>query len=101
LTDRWIATGHHARNPVTVHDFPSTPTRGIIDLVHTGDYILISLDEELAAELQRKPGEYAPRMVRVDSLRGKVNRAVQYGVIVAPTYIGELKARFGAAPSAH
>jgi hypothetical protein len=99
LTGRWIATGRHARNPVTVHDFPSTPTRGIIDLVHTGDYIVISLDPELAAELQRKPGEYAPRMVRADSLRGKVNRAVQYGVIVASTYIGELKARFGAASS--
>lgn len=101
LTDRWIATGRHALNPVTVHDFPSTPTRGIIDLVHTGDYMLISLDDELAARLQRKPGEYAPRMIRVDSLRGKVNRAVQYGVIVASTYIGELKARFGPAPAGH
>ena len=99
LTDRWIATGHHARNPVTVHDFPSTPTRGIIDLVHTGDYIVVSLDPALTAELQRKPGEYAPRMVRKDSLRGKVNRAVQYGVIVASTYIGQLKARYGAASS--
>lgn len=100
LTDRWIATGHHARNPVTVHDFPSTPTRGIIDLVHTGDYLVISLDARLAAELQRKPGEYAPTMIRTDSLRGKVNRAVQYGVIVASTYIGGLKARLGAS-SAH
>ncbi|MBI2385591.1 MAG: nucleotidyltransferase domain-containing protein [Elusimicrobia bacterium] len=99
LTGRWVATGHHARNPVTVHDFPSTPTRGIIDLVHTGDYIVISLDPALEAELQRKPGEYAPRMVRADSLRGKVNRAMQYGVIVASTYIGQLKARFGAASS--
>lgn len=96
LTDRWIATGHHARNPVTVHDFPSTPTRGIIDLVHTGDYLVISLDERLAAELQRKPGEYAPTMIRTGSLRGKVNRAVQYGVILASTYIGGLKARLGA-----
>lgn len=99
LTDRWIATGRHAVNPVTVHDFPSTPTRGIIDLVHTGDYIVISLEPELAAELQRKPGEYAPRMIRADSLRGKVNRAVQYGVIIASTYLGDLKARFGAASS--
>lgn len=101
LTDRWIATGRHAVNPVTVHDFPSTPTRGIIDLVHTGDYIVLSLDAELAAALQRKPGEYAPRMVRTGSLRGGVNRAVQYGVIVASTYIGELKARFGSAPAGH
>ncbi|MCR4296836.1 MAG: nucleotidyltransferase domain-containing protein [Elusimicrobia bacterium] len=99
LTDRWIATGHHARNPVTVHDFPSTPTRGIIDLVHTGDYLVISLDARLAAELQRKPGEYAPTMIRTESLRGKVNRAVQYGVIVASTYIGGLKARLGAPPA--
>lgn len=101
LTDRWIATGHHARNPVTVHDFPSTPTRGIIDLVHTGDYLVISLDARLAAELQRHPGEYAPTMIRRDSLRGKVNRAVQYGVILASTYIGGLKARLGASSSAH
>ena len=56
---------------------------------------------QVVDELQRKPGEYAPRMVRVDSLRGKVNRAVQYGVIVASTYIGQLKARFGAASSHH
>lgn len=101
LTDRWIATGHHARNPVTVHDFPSTPSRGVIDLVHTGDYILISLEPELMESLQRKPGEYAPRMIRTDSLRGKVNRAVQYGVIIGSTYIGELKARLGYKPSGH
>lgn len=101
LTDRWIATGRHAVNPVTVHDFPSTPTRGIIDLVHTGDYIVISLDPVLAAELQRQPGEYAPTMIRTESLRGKVNRAVQYGVIIASTFIGDLKARFGASSSRH
>ncbi len=101
LTDRWIATGHHTRNPVTVHDFPSTPTRGIIDLVHTGDYILVSLEPELVTALQRKPGDYAPKMIRSDSLRGRVNRAVQYGVILISTYIGELKARFGSAPSGH
>ena len=99
LTDRWIATGWHASNPVTVHDFPSTPTRGIIDLVHTGDYIVISLDDALAERLQRKPGEYAPVMIRQDSLRGKVNRAVQYGLIIASTYAGEFKAKFGAASS--
>lgn len=101
LTDRWIATGHHARNPVTVHDFPSTPTRGIIELVHTGDYIVVSLDHELADALQRKPGEYAPRMIRSESLRGKVNRAVQFGVIIGSTYIGELKARLGSKPAGH
>jgi len=101
LTDRWIATGHHARNPVTVHDFPSTPSRGVIDLVHTGDYILISLEPELMESLQRKPGEYAPKMIRTDSLRGKVNRAVQYGVIIGSTYIGELKARLGYKPASH
>ena len=101
LTDRWIATGLHATNPVTVHDFPSTPTRGIIDLVHTGDYILVSLEPELVTTLQRKPGEYAPKMIRTDSFRGRVNRAVQYGVIMLSTYIGELKARFGSAPAGH
>lgn len=101
LTDRWIATGLHATNPVTVHDFPSTPTRGIIDLVHTGDYILVSLEPELVASLQRKPGEYAPTMIRADSFRGRINRAVQYGVIMLSTYIGELKARFGSAPAGH
>jgi hypothetical protein len=101
LTDRWIATGHHARNPVTVHDFPSTPTRGIIDLVHTGDYLLISLEPELTASLQRGPGEYAPRMIRADSARGRFNRAVQYAVIIASTYAGDLKARFGPASSGH
>lgn len=101
LTDRWIATGHHARNPVTVHDFPSTPSRGVIDLVHTGDYILVSLEPELMETLQRKPGEYAPRMIRKDSFRGKVNRAVQFGVIIASTYVGELKARLGYKPPAH
>lgn len=97
LTDRWIATGYHATNPVTVHDFPSTPSRGIIDLVHSGDYILISLDDALTEKLQRKPGEYAPKMIRQDSFKGAANRAVQYGLIIASTYLGELKARFGAA----
>ncbi|UPT73630.1 MAG: nucleotidyltransferase domain-containing protein [Elusimicrobiota bacterium] len=101
LTDRWIATGHHARNPVTVHDFPSTPSRGIIDLVHTGDFIVISLDEALARELQRVPGDYEPKMIRAESLRGRLNRAVQYGVIVASTYAGDFRARFGAASGGH
>jgi predicted nucleotidyltransferase len=96
LTDRWIATGRHARNPVTVHDFPSTPSRGIIDLIHTGDYIVVSLDDNLTRELQRKPGEYAPKMIRRDSLRGRVNRAVQYGVILGSSYVGDWKRRFGA-----
>lgn len=101
LTDRWIATGHHARNPVTVHDFPSTPTRGIIDLVHTGDYILVSLEPGLTEELQRRPGEYVPVMVRHETLRGKVNRVLQYGVIVASTYAGEIKSRLGLTSAGH
>ncbi len=101
LTERWIATGHHARNPVAVHDFPYTPTRGVVDRVHTGDFIVISLDPELTAALQRKPGEYVPRMVRKDSLRGKVGRAAQYGLIIVSTYVGELKARFASARSGH
>ena len=101
LTERWISTGHHARNPVTVHDFPSTPTRGIIDLVHTGDFMLVSLEENLVRDLQRLPGEYSPRMIRSDSLRGRINRAIQYGVIILSTYVGDVKARFGAASSHH
>jgi len=47
------------------------------------------------------PGDYAPHMVRTDSLRGKVNRALQYGVIIGLAYFGELKTRFASAPSGH
>jgi hypothetical protein len=47
------------------------------------------------------PGEYTPKMIRVDSLRGRINRAVQYSVIYASTFIGDLLASLGAAPSGH
>ncbi|MEK7233885.1 MAG: nucleotidyltransferase domain-containing protein [Elusimicrobiota bacterium] len=101
LTDRWINTGYNASNPVTFHAYPSAPTRGILDLIHTRDYLVISLDDELAATLQRKPDDYAPRVIRTVSLRGKVNRAVHYVLAIVATYSGELKARFGAAASHH
>lgn len=101
FTDRWIATGHHQRNPVSIHTNPLPPTRAIIDLIHTGDYLVISGEPRLKETLQRKPGEYAPPIIRKDSLRGRINNAIQYGVIFSATYVGDLKARLGMVSSAH
>jgi hypothetical protein len=56
LTKRWVAAGHHARNPVGVHEHPYKPYRGVIDMVHSADYIIVSHDPKLVEALQRKPG---------------------------------------------
>ncbi|MBI3288981.1 MAG: hypothetical protein HYZ74_05635, partial [Elusimicrobia bacterium] len=89
LTDRWIATGRHEPNPVTVHEFPSTPSRGVIDQVHFGDYIVLSRKPELIEALQRKPGVKIPGMIRGGSLRGSVNRGIQHGLILLSTFLGD------------
>jgi hypothetical protein len=102
LVAAWKARGLHATNPVTVHAYPSPPSRGAVDRVHSGDYFVVSRDAELVAALSRAEGE-APKfsMVRVLTPRGRVNRAVQKGIILAATYWADAKARFGAAPSGH
>lgn len=102
LTDRWIASGHHKNNPVGVHEHPYKPIRGVVDMVHSADYIVISHDPELVEALQRKPGEPAKfAMLRAHTSGGYFGRAVQYSVILGSTYVGDVLARFGRTPGGH
>lgn len=98
LTEAWMKRGLHATNPVSVHDFPSPPSRGAVDMVHYGDYIVVSRDAALVSSLSRAAGE-GPKfsMVRALTPRGRVNRAVQLAVIHASTRWADLKLRLGLA----
>jgi hypothetical protein len=102
LTDRWIAAGHHKNNPVGVHEHPYKPMREVVDMVHEGDYIVVSLDAGLAEALQRKPGEPARfEMSRRHTASGAVGRMIQSGIIYGSTFIGELKSALGLKTAGH
>lgn len=102
LTDRWIASGHHARNPVGVHEHPYKPLRGIVDMVHSADYLVISRDPALVDLLQRKPGEPAKfAMLRHHTAGGLMGRVTQSAVIYGSTFLGDAKAALGLASSGH
>ncbi len=102
LTDRWIASGRHARNPVGVHEHPYKPLRGIVDMVHPSDYLVISRDAALVRLLQREPGEPAKfAMLRRHTAGGLVGRVTQAAVIYGSTFLGDVKSALGIAPSGH
>lgn len=102
LTDRWTLSGLHARNPVGVHEHPYKPLRGVVDMVHAADYIVISRDAALVERLQRKPGEPSKfAMLRRHTAGGAMGRVAQAGLIYASTFLGDLKSSLGIAPSGH
>jgi hypothetical protein len=100
LTDHWIAAGYHETNPVTVHDRTSWPSWGLVNIVQTRHYIVVSPEPALVARLSRQAFEDpAVRLERSDTFHGRVNRLVQRGIVAVATYVSDVKAAFGAKPS--
>lgn len=100
LTDRWIAAGYHKTNPVTVHDRASWPSWGLVNIVQTRHYIVVSPERALTVRLSRQAFE-DPAVVleRGYTARGRFNRVVQRSVVAAATVVADAKAALGIKPS--
>lgn len=100
LTERWAAAGYHATNPVTVHDNASWPSWGLVNIIQTRHYIVVSPEPSLVARLSRQAFENpATVLERGYTLRGRVNRAAQRAIVVTATYVSDAKAALGIQPS--
>ncbi|MEK7858557.1 MAG: nucleotidyltransferase domain-containing protein [Elusimicrobiota bacterium] len=96
LMEKWTQGERHARNPLSVNDFPYPPSRPLIDRIHDTPYLIVSPDPALVAALQRQPGEKASfQMVRVRTLRGAFDRGLQFAVVYSATLAAEFTRRFG------
>lgn len=101
LIDRWTEAGFHQTNPVTVHDNASWPSWGLVNIVQTRHYIVISNEPALEARLSRQAYENpAVQLERGYTLRGRVNRAAQYAIVGAATLIHDAKTALGFKPTA-
>ena len=100
LTDRWTAAGYHQTNPVSVHDRTSWPSWGLVNIVQTRHYIVVSPEPALVVRLSRQAFE-DPAVVleRADTFHGHVNRVVQRAIVAAATYVSDAKAAFGFKPA--
>jgi hypothetical protein len=100
LTDRWIAAGYHKTNPVTVHDRASWPSWGVVNIVQTRHYIVVSPEPALTVRLSRQAFEDpAVHLERGYTPRGRVNRVAQRVLVAAATYASDLKAALGLKPA--
>ena len=100
LTDRWDAAGYHKTNPVSVHDRTSWPSWGLVNIVQTRHYIVVSPEPALVARLSRQAFEDpAVRLERADTFHGHVNRVVQRAIVAAATYMSDVKAALGFKPA--
>lgn len=100
LTQRWTAAGYHQTNPVTVHDNASWPSWGLVNIVQTRHYIVVSPEAPLAARLSRQSFENpAVTLERGYTLRGHINRIGQRAIVATATYMSDLKAALGIKPS--
>lgn len=101
LTDRWTAAGYHKTNPVTVHDNASWPSWGLVNIVQTRHYIVVSPEAPLAARLSRQAFENpATVLERGYTVRGRINRFLQWALVATATVVSDAKAAIGIKPSA-
>ena len=100
LTANWTAAGYHATNPVTVHDNASWPSWGLVDIIQTRPYIVVSPEPALAASLTRRAHESpAVRLERGRTFRGGVNRVAQRAIVAAGTIAADLQTLLGPKPA--
>lgn len=88
---RWGA--RQKDNPVSIQDFPYPPSKTLMTRIHDGAYLIISPEEGLVTALERRPGEKKVTVPRELTLRGRLQRALQFGVVYATTLYAELKSR--------
>lgn len=92
---RWKDGGRHAKNPVSIQDFPYPPSKRLIVRIHDGPYLIIAPEQALVQALERAPGEQPTfEMERDLTLRGRWDRLMQYAVVYAGTLYADLKALF-------
>jgi hypothetical protein len=100
LTDRWTAAGYHKTNPVTVHDHAAWPSWGVVNIVQTRHYIVVSPEPALVVRLSRQAFEDpAVHLERGYTLRGRVNRVAHRAIVAAATYVSDAKAALGIKPA--
>ena len=89
---RWKALGY--RHPVTIKEVAGPASRGFLDKVYWTNHLVITPSAELAARLQRKPGE-APPFVPESRLtpRGRLGQLAQRAFVHGATYLSDLKAK--------
>jgi hypothetical protein len=101
LTDRWTAAGYHKTNPVTVHDHAAWPSWGVVNIVQTRHYIVVSSEPALVVRLSRQAFEDpAVHLERGYTFRGRVNRLGQRAIVAAATISSDVSALLGIKPSA-
>ncbi|OGR94358.1 MAG: hypothetical protein A2V88_17130 [Elusimicrobia bacterium RBG_16_66_12] len=92
LTANWTAAGGHAANPVTVHDNASWPSWGLVNIIQTRYYLVVSAEPALVARLSRQAFENpAVNLERGHTLRGSLNRAAQRALVMAGTVAADLQ----------
>lgn len=104
LVARWTEAGYHKTNPVTVHDNASWPSWGLVNIVQTRHYIVVSPEPALEVRLSRQGYENpAVHLERGYTARGRVNRVGQHALVLAATFASDLDALLGRkpAPSGH
>lgn len=100
LTDHWIEAGYHKTNPVTVHDRASWPSWGLVNIVQTRHYIVVSPEPALAVRLSRQAFEDpAVHLERGYTFRGRVNRLGQRAIVAAATIASDVSGLLGIKPS--
>jgi hypothetical protein len=100
LVAAWTAAGYHQTNPVTVHDNASWPSWGLVNIIQTRHYIVVSPEAPLENRLSRQAYEDpAVQLERGYTVRGRFNRLVQYAIVGAATLSSDLDAALGRAPS--
>lgn len=88
---RWAS--RQKDNPVSIQDFPYPPSKTLMTRIHDGAYLIISPEEGLVAALERRPGEKKVTVPRELTLKGRLQRALQFGVVYATTLYADLKSR--------
>lgn len=92
LVANWTEAGHHATNPVTVHDNASWPSWGLVNIVQTRHYIVVSPEPSLVARLSRQAYENpGMRLERGYTLRGNLNRIAQRAIVTVGTIAADLR----------
>lgn len=100
LVAAWTAAGYHQTNPVTVHDNASWPSWGLVNIIQTRHYIVVSPEAPLENRLSRQAYEDpAVQLERGYTVRGRFNRLVQYAIVGSATLASDLDAALGRAPS--
>lgn len=93
LTANWAVVGGHATNPVTVHDNASWPSWGLVNIIQTRYYLVVSAEPALVARLSRQAFENpAVSLERGYTFRGRVNRVAQRAIVAVGTVAADLRA---------